>query len=57
MNIVHDDDYHEKVTFPPFYYEVKLAQPVKPNGRYVFTTSQLAVQLDKTEKRLWGEQS
>ena len=50
------------MNFPPFYYEVKLVEPVKPNGRYVFTTSgtsgtsELAVQLEKTEGRLWGEQ-
>ena len=51
-----DNHYHEKVTFSPFYYEVKLSQPVKPNGRFVFTSSGLSVELEKTEEGLWGEQ-
>ena len=50
-----DDNYDEKVNFSPFYYEVKLSQPVKPNGRFVFTSAALSLELEKSEESLWGE--
>ena len=51
-----DNHYHKQVTFSPFYYEVKFCQPVKPDGRLVFTSAGLSVQLEKFEEGLWGEQ-
>ena len=51
-----DADYPDKkVTFPPFYYEVKFSRPVKTNGRFVFASSVLAIELEKVEENLWGK--
>ena len=51
-----DADYPDKkVTFPPFYYEVKFSRPVKTNGRFVFASSVLAIELEKVEEKLWGK--
>ena len=57
-NDVYDDDADypdKKVTFPPFYYEVKFSRPVKTNGRFVFASSVLAIELEKVEENLWGK--
>ena len=44
-----------QVTFPPFYYEVKLSHAVKDDCRLVFSSSALSLQMDKVEEGLWGQ--